>query len=285
MSANFITVTNCENQFFSAHDSARHLTDHRLTAAQTPKPEAPRLIADKLIVPHSTAPIQRQRLQQLLSKTTEQFNATLICGRAGTGKTALAAEFARGCGRAVAWYKIESADDDWTIFSSYLAGCFEQFRSAWQNSANTHFAQPDDCANDYCEVCQATELLTARLQHAANEKPLLLVLDNAHCVFDAAWFAEFFQTLLPLLGANIHLLMLSRSLPPIPLWRMRSKQMLGVVDENLLKFTVDEAVDLFADYNLSASLAKLAHRDTYGRAAKIMQSVESFSAHSTNWVL
>ena len=276
MSANFITHTTCENQIFSRHNSARNLP-----AVQTSiKPETPRLIADKLVVPRSTAPIQRKRLQQHLSKTTEQFNATLICGRAGTGKTALAAEFARDCGRAVAWYKVESGDGDWTIFSSYLAGCFEQYRSAWQDAANTNFAQFDDR-----EVCQTTEMLSARLHHAASEKPLLIVLDDAHCVFDAEWFAEFFQTLLPLLGASVHLLMLSRSLPPVPLWRMRSKQLLGVVDENLLTFTVDEAIDLFADYDLSASLAKLAHRETHGRAAKIMQSIESFSSHTTNWVL
>ena len=53
------------------------------------------LFAEKLKVPVFENQILRPRLNELLAKSLAQFGATLITGRSGTGKTALAADFAR----------------------------------------------------------------------------------------------------------------------------------------------------------------------------------------------
>src|SRR5262245_25904163 len=61
------------------------------------------LFADKMRVPKFTNHISRPRLIALLRKSSSQIGATLITGRAETGKSALAAEFAENYDR-VAWY-------------------------------------------------------------------------------------------------------------------------------------------------------------------------------------
>jgi ATP/maltotriose-dependent transcriptional regulator MalT len=100
-------------------------------------------------------------------------------------------------------------------------------------------------------------------------EPLLIIIEDLHLVYDADWVVPFFRRLLPLLPLEVHLLVTCRSLPPAPLWRLRSKQMLRVVDEAELAFTVEEVIQLFETHGLSEGHAQLAWRRNHGRAASI----------------
>jgi len=55
-------------------------------------------------------------------------------------------------------------------------------------------------------------------------KPLPIVIEDLHLVCDTDWLVPFLDRLLPLAPREVHLLITSRTLPPAPLWRMRSKQ-------------------------------------------------------------
>jgi hypothetical protein len=99
----------------------------------------------------------------------------------------------------------------------------------------------------------------------------LIVIEDLHLVYDADWVVPFFRRLLPLLPADVHVLITCRSLPPTPLWRLRSKQMLGVVDETELAFTVQEAIALFETYGLAEEHARIAWIQTKGRAGMIAE--------------
>jgi len=99
--------------------------------------------------------------------------------------------------------------------------------------------------------------------------PLLLVIEDLHLVYDAEWVIPFFQRLLPLLPSEVHVIITCRSLPPTPLWRMRSKQMLRVIEESELAFNFDETLQLFKTYGLNEEHARAAVRETNGRAAAI----------------
>ena len=77
----------------------------------------------------------------------------------------------------------------------------------------------------------------------------------------------FFRRLLPLLPPEVHVTLIGRSLPPTPLWRMRSKQTLCVLDEPSLAFTPEEARQLFASYGLDEPRAESVLKQTRGRAA------------------
>jgi LuxR family maltose regulon positive regulatory protein len=96
-----------------------------------------------------------------------------------------------------------------------------------------------------------------------------MVVDDLHLVYDAEWFVPFFGRLLPLLPPEAHMLLVGRSLPPTPVWRMRSKQTLCLVEEAELAFTPEEAAELFAVYGLSWREAHAALEQTRGRAAAL----------------
>jgi LuxR family maltose regulon positive regulatory protein len=238
------------------------------------KPEPVKLIADKLVIPSFESQISRQRLIEHLEKTTEQFGATLVCGRAGTGKSALASDFAKHfAGKNAAWYKVESADIEWKVFFSYLAASLNQ--NKLQPDKLAHFVQQTADAS----VEEATESLSALIFETS--KPFLIVLDDLHCVYDAEWFSAFFNSFLPLFSQEANLLLIARSLPPFPLWRMRSKQKLSIVEEPLLAFTSEEAAELFANHGLCQHSAALAHDRSYGRISKLLQFAELLVKNNT----
>jgi LuxR family maltose regulon positive regulatory protein len=228
-----------------------------------------RLLADKLIVPKRERQISRPRLLGHLLNSAEQYGSTLVCGRAGTGKTALAGELSGQFGADnTAWYKVESADVEWDVFFSYLVGSLNQ---KWNR------LRPEDTKEFVAEMLgwgmeKSTESLSLWLFES--EKPLLVVLDDLHCVYDAEWFPSFFATFLPLFSANAHLLMTARSLPPFPLWRLRSKQKLSIVEEPLLAFTSEETAEYFTSRGLCRHAAALAQNESYGRIGKLKQFAE-----------
>lgn len=224
-----------------------------------------KILAGKIAVPPDSAEIKRPRLYSHLEKSLRNYSAALITGRAGTGKTAFAADFARQTGGGVAWYKTDTTDTDWKVFLGYLAESLREFKSGT--------AEPDDSQNERFfggGVSSVTESLAARFAVIDPEKPLLVVLDDLHSVFDAEWFGEFFNALLSLPTPNVQLLLLARTAPPFPLWRLRSKQVLDVIDEKLLSFTAEETVALFKKYKLPNGAARAAHQRAYGKVAALV---------------
>lgn len=259
------------NEAAISFDNSSFATDKSSSIPASGK-EPLRLVTDKIVAPCAGGNIKRPRLLEHLENTLKQTSATLICGRAGTGKTTLAVDFAETCNRTLAWYTVGTADNDWTVFLNYLIAAFDKHRDACQKKGLKEFVGGLDESN----VALVTESIAAWLSVAASEKPLLIVLDDVHLVFDAGWFEEFFRSLVMSLTPDIELLLLSRSQPSLPLWRLRSKQMLSVIEEDLLNFTKAEAIELFALSGLSAELAQDAHAQSFGRAVKLCQLVETF---------
>ena len=70
------------------------------------------LIHDKITVPTQKPRTSRPRLLDVLTDNLTNYTATIVNGRAGTGKTTLSAEFARRATRPVCWYKVDAADAD-----------------------------------------------------------------------------------------------------------------------------------------------------------------------------
>lgn len=217
------------------------------------------LFADKMRVPEFKNFIPRPRLTELLEKSAKQFGATLVTGRAATGKSALAAEFSARFDR-VAWYQIDTAETDWPLFARYFTAIFgEDF---------------DELKEASWEIVLFLEKLLAKVAGQSGER-ILIVLDDIHNVFDAGWFSEFFASLLYALTPEMNLLMLSRTKPPQPLWRARSKQVLNVIDEKLLAFNLDETAQLFKSHGLKRKQSEIAHKKTFGRVSRLQQFIEA----------
>jgi LuxR family maltose regulon positive regulatory protein len=222
------------------------------------------IIHDKISIPTPATRTSRARLIKLLTDNLTAYNATVINGRAGSGKTALAADFARRAGRPVCWYKVEAGDADLSIFCQYLGSTLRLQRPSLDQERLLQIT--DSPESDRAELL--AEAFVFQLTEQKSD-PLLVVIEDLHLVYDAEWLVPFFHRLLPLLPADIHLIITCRSLPPAPLWRMRSKQMLRVIEESELGFTFEETLQLFQTYGLSEEHARAALRETNGRAAAV----------------
>jgi ATP/maltotriose-dependent transcriptional regulator MalT len=218
------------------------------------------LFSDKMRIPQFSSHISRPRLIELLRKSSAQNGATLITGRAETGKSALAAEFGENYDR-VAWYQIDTAEADWNLFARYFAAVFDEDFEDLKDSAG--------------EILVFVEKLFAKITLKSGE-PILIVLDDIHNIFDAEWFAEFFVSLLYTLTPEQHLVLLSRTKPPQPLWRVRSKQVLGMIDEKLLAFNLDETREFFKKHGIDDEKAARAHKKSYGRISRLKRFIEAF---------
>jgi ATP/maltotriose-dependent transcriptional regulator MalT len=223
-----------------------------------------RLISEKIAQPSHTPRVSRPRLLSMLEKSMAAGTSTIISGRAGTGKTALAVDFARSCDRQVAWYKVDAPDADPKIFFHYLIGSIAKRRPGFGAKSLIPLVQNADL-DDIGSLAEAFVYVLAE----GDASPLLIVIEDLHLVSDSDWLVPFFRRLLPLLPSEVHMLITSRTLPPAPLWRMRSKQSLVVIDEATLAFTRPEAIALFESYGLSNEQASIALDHSHGRAVSL----------------
>src|ERR1044072_6834114 len=93
------------------------------TSAATPSKgerDGVHILKEKLEIPHCTGLIERPRLIEKLERSLSYVAATLVSDRAATGKTSIAAAYAR-TRKSTAWFTVEASDIDWNVFASYLA--------------------------------------------------------------------------------------------------------------------------------------------------------------------
>jgi ATP/maltotriose-dependent transcriptional regulator MalT len=255
---------------FKTSDLDDTMSHRASTSSAAHSTKALKLLDEKLQIPHFQNVLTRPRLLDLLDRSTDQFAATLVCGRAVTGKTVLAASHAEASEKA-AWYSIEPADRGWDVFASYFsAALFGIGNEKVQKGHRRPLTNKEAIA----------EFLVENLGAAESElegRPLLLVLDNIHHLYDTFWFADLFNQLICSLQPSIHVLMLTRSKPPAPLWRLRSKQMLNVIDEDILEFTAGESERLCKLRGLPKSVAPRVHTVSRGRISKLIESLDEHS--------
>ncbi len=218
--------------------------------------EKMRILTEKLNVPPVIDHLLRPRLDRLLKRSLDQVGAVLITGRAGTGKTAIAANLA-GQYERKAWYGVEAADSDWKIFSHYLS------KGIWGNSP----------IGDGLEIRDLIDKLISEPPPA--DAPRLIVLDDIHHVFDAKWFNDFFGAILQTASPATHLLFLSRSKPAFPLWRLRSKQALSVIDEKIIAFDQAETSAFCKKAGVSPGDSAKFYTESFGRIGKLRALVQT----------
>lgn len=227
------------------------------------------LIKAKLRKPTLAAGFGREWLIGLLDRSTRSSAATMLIGRAGSGKTALAADFVTR--RADhSWYSIDSSDADWNSFQRYFRAALS--REAEPRKGRKKAADAEKFSSSPMELFADA---TAALELRGKKWPSVLVLDGIHHLYDCRWFDEFFTFLIASMPHSSHVLILSRSKPPTPVWRMRSKQVLNVIDEKLLAFSQSEAEELFSRHGLGKDDAIKAHAQTFGRPADMIAVLES----------
>jgi LuxR family maltose regulon positive regulatory protein len=223
------------------------------------------LITEKIALPSPTASVRRPRLLRLLDQSLRSCTSTIITGRAGSGKTSLAIDFADQCERRVAWYKVDAPETQLRIFFEYLISSIHAKRPGFGSYSLCSLIEQSFETHQIPTLADVF-LYELQLQSA---HPLLIVIEDLHLVCDAEWLVPFFRRLLPLLPADVHVIITSRTMPPASFWRMRSKQTLSVIDEEMLLFSAQEALTLFEHYGLTREQAAVAMEHSRGRAASL----------------
>ncbi|HZH32921.1 MAG TPA: AAA family ATPase [Pyrinomonadaceae bacterium] len=223
------------------------------------------LILDKITPPVELPRVSRRRLLDALYESIACCTSTVIHGRTGTGKTMLATDFAVQSERRVAWYKVDAPEVDRRMFLQYLVAAVRNQHPGFGRKTLALLSS----SGEMPDAALLAESFVYEMTMLEADEPLLVVIDDLHLLYDAEWIVPFFGRLLPLLPVEAHMILIGRTLPPAPLWRMRSKQTLRVLDESALAFTLDEAGELFDSYGLPLKPAAHALAETWGRAAAL----------------
>jgi LuxR family transcriptional regulator, maltose regulon positive regulatory protein len=215
-----------------------------VSAAALPVP-APALPADvlatKLFVPPARAnSVARQRLFDRLEAGLRD-KLTLISAPAGFGKTTLFSawrETAAGRALPVGWVSLDSADNDPLRFWSYVITALYTLAPGVGTTALALLRSP--------QPPPIESLLTSVLNafSAASTVPpardSALVLDDYHLITAPAIHAAL-TWLLEHLPPQLHLVILTRADPALPLARLRARGAVTEVHASDLRFTPDES--------------------------------------------
>ena len=134
-----------------------------------------KLIAEKIVMPRAGTEFSRSRLIALLRQSLESCAATIVSGRAGTGKTSLALDFARRCDRAVAWYKVDAPESDLYSFFRYLIASIQKERPSFGAQGLIPILQ----TSGGVEMVALAEAFIYDLVEG-EKKPLLIVIEDLH---------------------------------------------------------------------------------------------------------
>jgi LuxR family maltose regulon positive regulatory protein len=165
----------------------------------------------------------------------------------------------------VAWYKVDAPEVDRQAFLQYLVAAVRDRHPGFGRKTLALLSS----SGSMPDAALLAESFVYEMTMLEADEPLLVVIDDLHLLYDAEWIVPFFGRLLPLLPVEAHMILIGRTLPPAPLWRMRSKQTLRVIDESAMAFTLAEAEELFASYGLPTKRAAQTLAETWGRAAAL----------------
>jgi len=199
------------------------------------------LLATKLHLPRPQPGfVPRPRLVQALSQGLAR-GRTLVCAPAGSGKTALLADWAHGGGRPVAWLGLDAGDNDPARFWRYVVAALDRAQPGLAERAGPLLGPPPP--RSFAGLVTA---LINELSAQPGDGEMVLVLDDYHLV-DSRPVHESVAFLLENLPPGLHLVVSSRADPPLPLARLRARSQLAELRAAELRFTPEEAATLLGE--------------------------------------
>ncbi|HSJ88119.1 MAG TPA: hypothetical protein VK909_12975, partial [Anaerolineales bacterium] len=242
------------------------------------------ILATKLYIPPlPPKTISRPRLiKQLTDGLFMGHKLTLISAPAGFGKSTLVSEWLANCGRPTAWLSLDERDNDPARFLIYLISALQRV------SPNLGAGTLDALQSSQPPPIES--ILTALLNEitAIPSDPstglgysCILVLDDYHLV-DAKSVDDALTFLVEHLPPQLHLVIISREDPALPLSRLRGRRQLTELRAADLRFIPSEAAEFLNQVmglHLSAEdLAALEDR-TEGWIAGLQLAALSMQGH------
>lgn len=180
--------------------------------------------------------VERKRLQDLL-RLGSKLTVTLVVAPAGWGKSTLVAEWLARDKISAGWVSLDGGDNDPARFWRYLLLAADRGGSA---AGAAGLRRLDAAGSDI----QRDVLPTFVNALASAGAPLLLVLDDFHLVTSAR-VHDSVATLLARSPPQLHLILITRADPELPLSRLRLSENLAELRTADLRFSAEEAVEFF----------------------------------------
>ena len=235
------------------------------------------LLATKLHVPGlQPGFVSRPRLVEALGEGLAR-QLILVCAPAGFGKTAVLADWARLGRWPVAWLSLDAGDNDPARFWRHAVAALDRARPGIGEQLGLLLGPPASVS-----FGPLVTALVNELADQSGEDDLTLVLDDYHLVSSEPVHASL-EFLLEHRPPGLHLVLASRSDPPLPLARLRGRGQLTELRATDLRFTFEEAAALLREAVgpglPDAAAATLAAR-TEGWAAGLQLAGLSLRGHA-----
>ncbi len=207
------------------------------------------LLATKLYFPPASPNlVPRPRLIEVLNGGLKR-PLTLISAPAGYGKTTLLSDWRAGFGSEypLAWLSLDIEDNDLARFLSYVSAALETLQPKLTRELAPQLLSP--------QLPPMEELITLLINGiSAFPKDFALILDDYHVITDRA-IHQALNYLLSHPPLKMHLILITRSDPPLPLARLRARGQMVELRADDLRFTIAETtsfLNTIMGLNLSA---------------------------------
>ncbi len=192
------------------------------------------LLRTKLYVPPlRPGLVSRPRLLERLNAGLCSSRLTLVSAPAGFGKTTCISEWVHTLGCPVAWLSLDPADDDPGRFFVYLVAALQEI--------DRNLGREIEGVLRAGQLPPGEAISTTLINDALQlQGQTLLVLDDFHVIQDR-FILQVVEEWIAHLPQSLHLVLLTREDPPLPLARLRAGNLLTEIRAGGLRFTGDEA--------------------------------------------
>jgi len=190
------------------------------------------LLQTKLYIPPPRPElIPRPRLiEQLTEGLHRKF--TLISAPAGFGKTTLVSDWIHQSKAPAAWLSLDEYDNDPVRFITYLITALQTIVPDLGNAVLPLLSPPQKPPIE-------TIFITLINQITETRSKIILVLDDYHLITDQT-IHQGLAFLLENQPAQLHLVLATRTDPPLPVFRLRARNQLTELRDRDLRFTANE---------------------------------------------
>ncbi len=234
------------------------------------------LVTTKLYIPQPRPSlVPRPRLLQKLGEGLRMGRRlTLISAPAGYGKTTLVSAWLHSADWLSAWLSLDEGDNDPVRFFTYLVAALKQVDDEMVQAVQSLLRAP--------QSPPAESLVTALINGiAAAPNSFVFVLDDYHTIIGLAAH-EAVGFLLERQPPQMHLVIVTRQDPPLPLSRLRGRGQVTEIRQSDLRFTPEEAATFLNQsmgLNLAASDVATLEERTEGWIAGLQLAALSMQGH------
>lgn len=219
------------------------------------------ILRSKLLPPNPSGILKRDRLYPVLSEIKKKKILTVVAG-AGYGKTTLIAEACSLLKLDAVWYRLDKTDTDFTAFILYLIEGIKQYYPDFGKKTLARIGEAEISSQGRHAIASA---FLSEIEETVKNN-LTIILDDYHLI-ESPEIAKSLEFIIDLIPRNIHLIIISRTDPGLPLARLRAGREALFITEEELSFTLQETGQLYTQiFNISmrSPSLKSLHNKTNG---------------------